>query len=809
MTRLNNSLRNFDNAAIFTIHGFCNRILNEFSFETGSSFDVELVTDQSSYLQRSAVDFWRREINTSSRLFINYLGSRNYNVKNLISLLIQIDRFPAVNVVPSFINDSYIRYEDAFRETFDKTRKEWQKNRAEIETVIFGHEALNRSIYKKIYIPTWLDKLNQYLDGDGSEILFEKFENFTQAKISRSIKKGKAAPDLVFFEYCDELHDLYYKLTRQRLTALEYRFSQTSIAGLNELKRADNVLYYSDLLQKVRTALSVDRGDYLANRIRKRYRAALIDEFQDTDPIQYDIFSRLFSDPAAAMFLIGDPKQAIYSFRGADIFTYLKASGQVENRWTLTRNWRSSAGMVKAFNTLLEDHNRPFLFENIKYLKATSANKSDPPAIARLDNDYPELCLWYLDRNSAGPYGLVNRSGNLRAPYCRRLIARSVSSKIRDLLSPRPTSGNHSIKSAANADDIAVLVNTNKEARLIRDTLAEYNIPAVLFSDSELFETQEAIELLRILKAINAPNSGPLVRSALATDLVGMTVTELYNLRTDDFAWEKCLHKFDDYNRTWQRYGFMRLSGRLLIRENIRQRCLLLKNGRRRLTNLLHLFDVLNGRISDANLNPDAAIAWLENQIYASSGIEARHELRLEIDEKAVQIMTIHKSKGLEFPIVFNPFTWRSKTIKPGQNMVYHDPTNDYEPVYNLNLDESENGKISLNVELLAESMRLFYVALTRAKSKCYLVWGKFNEAQYSAMTYLLLNPPLERVEDAITYLQDTYKALDETDLIAGIQKIRNRNPVNIQISELPPADDKVLPRKKTLVKNLSCPEFD
>jgi len=799
-SKLTESIREFDNAAIFTIHGFCNRILNEYSFETGGSFNAELMTDQSSIVMNAVEEFWRKEVYRAPTLFVKYLYSQNYTPAKLASLARLTSHFPDIIIKPEKYKDYQSLPVDYLNDSFEILKSEWQNQKQVLSEYLVNGKALNRNMYRANTIKSLILHLETYLDNNSPDILFNKHRLLTRSKINQAIKKDFEPPEFRFFDLFEDYLQIYHKFTTERLGSFKYNFLNYCGNEIKLKKRAQNAIFYDDQLDHVYQALSQPSGKYLSHQLSKRYRAALVDEFQDTDSIQYEIFKRLFSGSDTTLFLIGDPKQSIYSFRGADIFTYLEATNNTANRWTLLENWRSSPGMIKAVNTLFRSLNKPFLFDNIEFAEALPGNSNkNQTGIEALK---PELLIWYLDRESVGEYGTTNRKDFLKAGYCRKLIINSVCSEIKRLLKAKQDN-DYTVK----AQDIAILVNTNNEARMARDALAEFNIPGILYSDSDLFESDEAFEILRVLQAAAKPDSGYQIRAALATDILGYDSHMIAGTFSDDNSWEQLLLKFSYYHRVWRKEGFLRMAGLLLEQEQIRQRVIELKSGRRRLTNILHLFDVLNNIINERKFSPDDLITWFGNRIVSEKSTDLKQQLRLDSDDDAVCVLTIHKSKGLEFPIVFCPFTWKSKDKIYKESAVYHDPQHDYKPTFDLDLDDISHNLVL--TEKLAESLRMFYVAVTRAKYRCYLAWGRFFNSYLSAMNYLLINPQIENHSEAVSYLKDVFNTIGESEFVDKITNCARSNDTNINITRLPQAiaDDSIVTENQ--FSNISYKGFD
>ena len=482
--RIREALGDFDAAAIFTIHGFCQRILMENAFETGSLFNTEVRTETYRMLQAVADDFWRTHLYDMPPEVIGY-AIHEGGLKSpaaFLDLLARYDR-PDMEIIPSAEPDALSGLEP-FRKLFSRIRAEWPLFR-ETCARLLADPNLKANIYgslegdgRKTKIRALVDAVDRWTDPASVGFpLFKSFENLTADKLIRSTKKGRPAPEHPFFDRCTRLAELGAVLTaevEQVLLSLKARMFQFADAQLRVRKQEENVLFYNDLLATVDRALDPPGGGTLTRRIRSRYKAALVDEFQDTDALQYKIFSRLFGQKDAVLFMIGDPKQAIYGFRGADIFSYLRAVRDADERYTLTVNWRSEPDLIAAVNTIFCHQKPPFLFPEITYARGVAAKPPNPS----LRGEESALSLWYLDSTTEKPVTKTEAT---------RCIAEHVAEEIFNLT--RHTGRR------TEAGEIAVLVRTNRQARIIKSLLSVRGVPAVLYQAGNVFDAPEALEI--------------------------------------------------------------------------------------------------------------------------------------------------------------------------------------------------------------------------------------------------------------------------------------------------------------------------
>ncbi|MBW2107325.1 MAG: UvrD-helicase domain-containing protein [Deltaproteobacteria bacterium] len=350
LRNLTEALRAFDQASIFTIHGFCARVLREHAFESGSLFDTEIITDQQDILREIVYDFWRRHFCESSPLFIHYAISRKVTPESLLHLCGNRVSLPYLKIVPEIQPVDTTDQEHAFIRCFNEVKSRWKTDRKEVKDILLNSGDLSRVTYRPAGIPGWIQAMDDYLASNGhNPVLFEGFDKFTTTRLKKAVKKERAVPSHRFFDLCDALEAKQAALIQafdNRLVSLRVSLFQFVQKELETRKKEKNIQCFDDLLVRVSDALKGPRGNRLARTVRTRFQAALIDEFQDTDPVQYYIFKKIFGHESCVMFLVGDPKQAIYGFRNADIFTYMKAAQDVSRRYTLDHNWRSTPTLL-------------------------------------------------------------------------------------------------------------------------------------------------------------------------------------------------------------------------------------------------------------------------------------------------------------------------------------------------------------------------------------------------------------------------------------------------------------------------------
>jgi exodeoxyribonuclease V beta subunit len=756
--RLDRALYGFDEAPIYTIHGFCQRVLKDRAFETGSLFDTELVTDQMPLLRQVVEDYWRRQFYRADKVPVIFALKNRLGPEALLPLVRGSLSHPFLKLLSPTDDQDATSLAKYLEGVFDSLREVWRKEKDTIRSY-FGSGAkwANKPYNNDEQMTEAFGQIENCLGAmEFPPSALDALQTFRSSLIAKGVSKRAKlpAPKHRFFDLCDELaRAAEHYIIGVKLQALRY-VQQELPRRKHELK----IQFFDDLLTRVHAALAVGDGAALATVLRRQYRAALIDEFQDTDPLQYEIFHRVFTGPESHLFLIGDPKQAIYGFRGADIFTYLKASQQANRTYTLRENWRSESGLVRAVNTVCGASALPFVFPGIQFHPVAAKGEADKKPLKVDGRREPAFQVWFWKRTAAE----INKGA------ADKQLPLLVAAEIVRLLNGNATLGDRELL----PEDIAVLVPENRQAQLVQDALGQRNIPSVLYTSASLFASREVLETQRVLAAIADPTPESRLLAALATDLVGYTGSRIEALAQQEVEWQQILERFRDYLDLWIRKGFIQMFRSFMQREQVRGRLLAFPDGERRLTNLLHISEVLHRVSIENRLGISGLLKWIGEQRESDGQVAEEHQLRLETDEKAVKLVTIHKSKGLEYSVVFCPFSWKGANIEHGgEEHVFFHEHGDGNLVRDLGSAEHEAHKQQARVERLAENVRLLYVALTRAKHRCYFVWGAFRDAATSAPAWLL-HPPPKSDPDPVAAQEEHFPQLADSQLLDDLDKL-------------------------------------
>jgi len=512
-----------------------------------------------------------------------------------------------------------------------------------------------------------------------------------------------------------------------------------------------NLLTYDGLLDRLLAALSDEnRGAMARRRLRERYRVVLVDEFQDTDSVQWTVVQRAFADGETRLVLIGDPKQAVYSFRGADVYAYLEAARAAApgQRFTLEENWRSDAALLAAYDALfLPLH---LGHPEIQYRTAHATQAHQQPGLEGAPVPAP-LRARFVPRRGAG-VGRIGK-GLLKKDSAVRFVADDLAADVVKLLGSgaalvRGGSGPEAERRrrAVSAGDIGVLVRTNRQATVVQSSLRAAGVPVVVAGVQSVLSTPAAHDWLRLLSALEQPTSRSLAAATGLTAFVGMTAAEL--AVADEKTWEELHSRLHDWSALLRHSGVATLFSHVSATEGLPDRLLSVVDGERQLTDLGHIAELLHAEAGEAQFGLAALRAWLARRIdeVSTEGAEAeQRSRRLDSDAAAVQVLTVHRAKGLEFPIVYCPYLWDAGSRdRTGEPVVFHDPADGDRRKLDVGGDSSdwiyEAHYNACRLERRGEDLRHLYVALTRAKHQAVIWWAGVQDCQHSSLGRLLLS---------------------------------------------------------------------
>ena len=746
--RLRRAEREIDLAAVFTIHGFCSRVLTEHALQTGQSFDPpELVGSERELHEELAADLWRAvgadplDAESLHRLW----HGPDVLAKDL-GVLLRVPRL--LPAAPDDAPDPMPPLQRAAAEL----RHAFAAHGADLRTMLdaaIAAKVLNGNSYRAELPEALWRSLQAWCDGgDACGEIDPRIDRLTPVRLAEKTNKSQqahtpASPLCGAIAAFIDANDARGQWLTQRSIGLLHRLRAEAGRRLAQLKHVRRLQTFDDLIDGVADALDGPHGDALVASLRAQYAIALVDEFQDTDARQWAIFRRVFGPgdagaqadaPAAApaLFLIGDPKQAIYGFRGGDVHTYLAAKRDAAIAPPLFHNFRSRPGLLRAIEALYaQAGDGAFVDGRIRFHAVQPGAGNDDADYQRKGAPAPALTIRVLPAAADGKPGKADDSRALATAAC----VAEIHAVLTDARSGRATIAGRPVRPG----DVAVLVRSHAEATRMQAALVAGGIPAVAAGKQSLFDSEQAKELLAVFDALLQPADEGRLRAALATVLLGIDGAGIARLDGDD-AWRRdCQFDALQWRERWQRQGPLALVADLCARHA--ERLLGLVDGERRLTNLLQLGELLQEADARA-LGLHGLVDWLRTRIAEADPNDEQQLLRLESDAHRVQILTLHKSKGLEFPLVFLPFVGIGrKDDKPSrhcqvpgeQGRVLH---------WKAGKDDAserwQHAVMAWEHEQRAEDARLLYVGLTRAEHALWLATGAFYQARSTALAAMV-----------------------------------------------------------------------
>jgi exodeoxyribonuclease V beta subunit len=711
--RLESALAEMDEAAISTIHGFCQRLLAEFPLESGTRLGATLLPDASAIEEEIARDWWRVHIMTSAAPVPQLAEKEDLSPDSLFKLFTSASQSSEATVQPACPEDSFERHAERLARIWKGLADGWNSGKPVVTGLLLGNKNLSRDKAKG-FSEARLTHLTNALDALVSDpntappSVIAAISAFSKEGIDETKLKKARPEDLPthpFFDLCSE----FVRVAGSFVLCAKHSFLNYAQGALADKKQQDGILTFDDQIQLTRRALRERQG--FRNLVRSRYHAALVDEFQDTDPAQWEILRTLFDEASHSLFLIGDPKQAIYSFRGADVFAYLEARNAATRRHSLNINRRSVPGLVESIVASFSAEDAPFGTKEIQPEKVSACEA--PPFQLKTKEGSVAAALEFCKVTGTNAEAVRNA--------CARAAARDLVLLLRSgsTLNGRPI----------RPGDCAVITRRNREVMAFHKLMNQWGIPSAFFTDSTVYESDEGRWLLLCLDAVISPSETGKVRAAMATPLYGLQAAALDQMTEDSLEFGSHLGRFVEWEQTWQRFGVMTMLSRMFDELNVKPRFLGQLSGERSVTNFLHLAELLHLIERRQGMRPETLVAEFARRRKDRRRAGEEAQLRMESDGDAVTIMTAHKSKGLEFPIVFAPYQG-----VPDSGRMRNEPAkfhgDDRKLVLNLlgepSLEPAERERYRKEAE--GEEKRLLYVALTRAQAKCYVYVGQLPD---------------------------------------------------------------------------------
>mgnify|MGYP000358961789 FL=1 len=749
LQRLKIALLGLDQSAVFTIHGFCYKTLQEFAVESKQLFELDLIGDSRFIRQQLTDDFWRQTIYPlapqDAAMLTTYYANPVTLLASIKGVGQQVTVYPETQPIAFYLEQAKVvkgEFTDQFVTFTDRLS-----------------EAVSEPLFKRSFqaaFSTHYNAISHWLNEGGLSFPVDALNFMSYPGVFEGLngQKFRATKTHTGLERKTE----YLAATGINFDVVEklLAISHSASIALRGLlidyirDKEDGVLEgaqsasFDCLISRLADLMVNEDGAILKKALQSRYQVALIDEFQDTDQQQWTIFSQLCAQKTQFLYLIGDPKQAIYKFRGADVFSYFSAATLAHHRYTLTDNWRSSPQMVGAVNTLFESLENVFLLEGLSYQPCDAALREQDNCFKLADASLPGMVMWHLSPDEG------NNSGFLKSGQAQEQISIAVINEIISLLTPgsayrRVVNGRSEI---LTPQDIAILVRTNSQAIDYQNSLREAGIPSVLNSAKSVFETTEANDFYILLRAISQPNNTGLLKQFLTVAWLNVSAPELLSIVDDDSLMGFWISRLSEYYQLWERRGLLAMTYKLLAQEKIASKLSKWPAFERKMSNIMQLAELVQAAETQESLNINGTLGWLQQSINNPQYSE-QELLRLENDETAINILTVHRAKGLEFSVVFCPVLWQQDQHVQKENSVIqcHE---DNLMVVDLGSEQFEERKLIALEESFAEDIRLSYVAMTRAKLRCYIAWANVRTKEnrnHSALSRLLFNPSVKQSE--------------------------------------------------------------
>lgn len=746
------AINEFDNAGIHTIHGFCKSVLSDEAFLCNIPFEMETDNDQNRQLIQAAEDFWRKRVSyhpdfarlcfnknihphkmlAEIRPFINQTDLSTHLIenatkdaetkwleteKNLNTLWAQ---YQPTQSKPNAEIDSAL---SALASQSSKSTQTWiestlipqkktHNTTADEMTFWEIYPTLNGNIYRLKTYTALFEKLaqmkaqNQPITLLPTENIVHLYKLLPEELTTNNKKNHQVDQDKISeISQLGILGENLAQLISQQEWAIDHlrlQMCKHIQKTLEQAKKHHNQRSFDDLLIDVRHALNDNPKSPLARAMADKWHVLLVDEFQDTDPTQYAIFKTAFAENQIPVFLVGDPKQAIYRFRGADIHTYLQAAKDAgENRFTLNVNYRSHQNLINVFAAIFS-HPKPFIYEEITYTPIT-ANRANSNLSC-----LPALSAFRLPEKS---------TDTDIATHCANHIATLLNEHTAEI----------------SNGDIAILVQSHTQAGIIAKALHQYGLRSVMIQRTSVFSSEEAQMLAALLRFWLNPQQSSLLRFVLAGSLFAYTAKEIDEINQDEAQMSQYWQWAAEALVRWQKNGIFS-AWQYFSSQTKMEINLIARRAERTLTNINQLLEILAQQESTL-FGIHALPVWLDQSIVHAKENKENNQLRLESDENLISIMTIHAAKGLQFPIVYCPFLDK-KPYRPSSalSMVYYQQKNHL--LSKQQMDQTITQ--SATEEEQSENLRLLYVALTRAREALMIFIEDYNGKPRSSLDYLL-----------------------------------------------------------------------
>ncbi|MBE0421497.1 exodeoxyribonuclease V subunit beta [Pseudoalteromonas nigrifaciens] len=714
---LDAAAKSMDEAAIFTIHGFCHRMLKQHAFESGVAFNLEFILDERDILLETIKDFWRAFVYPLNKektdAILGVFSAPEALFGKVTSILNKANAqiTPQVNLDDVWqARDEYISLIPAFKKAVLK-----QEFIAAIKgSGLSGSKTPGRK-GSLAALEAFCLGGDLFFEFGTSKYSFEIWSSENLSDIS-NYKKNQPLFTHSLLSQFDELAALNNTINQGLAIAVVQHAAKWVKAAVIKRKQEQSVITPDDLLSNLHSALNNEQGNVLEQKIAQLFPVAMIDEFQDTDPIQYGIFSKIYQQEHTTLAMIGDPKQAIYGFRGADIFTYIgaKEAVQKQQQFTLGTNFRSSSDVVSSVNSLFGKHANSFIYNDAIPFNVVAAKGKKADESFLIDGQAATAFEFCVFSDTAADEKNKPTGKAIGQQHLATFFANKIVTLLTQAEQGRACIGEQPVSAA----DICILVRDRVEAQIMKKALSNAKIASVYLSRESVFSQELSHQLLNFLTALHGQYDESLLRGVLAGPLFCLSYNEIYALADDEAQWQEHLNFFAQLNHIWNKQGAMAMLERLMSHNQLSAKWQGLGyNVERWLTDFRHLGEILQQKQIELE-GTLRLLRWFAQKVSQQDGETV--QVRLESDANLVKIVTMHASKGLEYPLVFMPFASGYRETKEA---LYH---NNGTLIYDLS--KGGDALQKAEQERLAEDLRLLYVALTRAVHFCAI--GMYNIGQ-------------------------------------------------------------------------------
>ncbi|ABJ90744.1 exodeoxyribonuclease V subunit beta [Buchnera aphidicola] len=697
---LKKAKKNIDQINIYTIHSFFRKILIEQKFLCKKKIYQNIITNIKKIQFEATKDFWRKYVYYQNIEIIKLIFKKWKNPLELFKhIYIWISQIK-IKIKHDFKKkSSLIKKYNLIIKLINKAKKTWKIDKKKIKFLI-KKIYLNKKKNNKKKIKIWCKKIQIWSE--------KKTIKYSVPKILKHfiLKKIKKKKEYLFFLYIKKIF-FYYKLFFKYFIYLALKKIPKLIKKKKKMKKG---LEFNDLNTIMWKEIKKKKINYKKN-ILKKYTISMIDECQDIDNYQFNIFYKIYKKKKKkSLILIGDPKQSIYSFRNSNIFLYLKYKKKIQKCFFLKKNFRSSINMTKSINTLFSKTKNPFIFKKINFQPSLANKKNNKNKL--VINNITQPALKFIFKNKK----TINK--NEYFTWISKMCAYSIN----NLLSNKSTKKSFIIfknkkKRSIKNTDIAILVKNKYEANIIKKEFKKYGIKTIYTSEKKnIFQTKEAKEILFIIESLSDLSNILKLQKLLMTKIFSKNIYDIYSINNKKKTYSSLIKKLKKYYLIWKKKNIFFMFKKIIFDFCFQKKNIKLKINNINIYNIIQLCEILEEKNKSIK-NKFLLTIWLRKKILKKNIEKNKSKNLIQNkninDKKFIKIITIYKSKGLEYPIIWIPFF--SSFQKKKNQIIYCKKT--LKKI--VNLKNEKKNIISLEKERLSEDIRLLYVAITRSIIHC------------------------------------------------------------------------------------------